>query len=107
MTCLDTTFLIDWLRGSERAKGKYVELKDHPENGRQQLSICVVGVYELQNGAKMSKNAPRDLKLVNDLISELLILEIDASVAGIASEICLDLSSRGKMIGEFDVLIAA
>jgi len=107
MACLDTTFLIDWLRGSERAKRKYDELKDHPDGGPKQLSISVIGAYELQKGAKLSKNVPRDVKLVHDLVSELAILEIDASVAFIASELYSDLSNKGKMIGEFDILIAA
>jgi len=99
--------LIDWLRGSERAKRKYDELRENPVDGSPQLSISVIGTYELQKGAKLSKNASRDLKLVHDLVSELATLELDTSVVDIASELYSELSGKGKMIGEFDILIAA
>jgi tRNA(fMet)-specific endonuclease VapC len=99
--------LIDWLRGSERAKRKYDELRENPVDESPQLSISVIGAYELQKGAKLSKNAPRDLKLVHDLISELATLELDSSVVDVASELYSELSGKGKRIGEFDILIAA
>ncbi|MGI0079420.1 MAG: hypothetical protein ACRECH_07330 [Nitrososphaerales archaeon] len=56
MTCLDTTFFIDWLRGSERARKKYEELRGNAVEGQQQLSTSIITTYELEKGAKLSKN---------------------------------------------------
>lgn len=106
MACLDTTFLIDWLRGSERAKKKYEELRIDALKG-EQLSTSIITAYELEKGAKLSDNSAKDLKLVRDLLSELAILEIDLTVVDLSSELYSDLSKKGKLIGEFDILIAA
>ncbi len=106
MPCLDTTFLIDWLRGSEQAKKKYEELRDDLADG-QQLSASIITAYELEKGAKLSKNSRKDLRLVRDLLSELLILEFDMRAVDLSSELYSDLSRKGELIGEFDILIAA
>jgi tRNA(fMet)-specific endonuclease VapC len=106
LVCLDTTFLIDWLRGSERARKKYDELRSHAEESSQ-LATSIITVYELHKGANLSKNPIRDLKIVHDLLSELVILELDMSAVDLSSEIYSDLSRSGKLVGEFDILIAA
>jgi predicted nucleic acid-binding protein len=107
LVCLDTTFLIDWLRGSERAGKKYEELRSDVVEGRQQLSASMITVYELGKGARLSKNPARDLKIVRNLLSELVVLELDASTVDLSSELYSDLSRSGKLIGEFDIMIAA
>lgn len=70
------------------------------------LATSIVTVYELEKGARLSKN-PETLKLVRDLLSELVILDLDNSSVDIATQIYSDLSVRGKLIGEFDILIAS
>ncbi len=106
MACLDTTFLIDWLRGSERARKKYQELRGDAEEG-QQLSASIITAYELEKGAKLSKNHAKNLELVRDLLSELMILELNLPTVDLSSELYSHLSRKGKLIGEFDILIAA
>ncbi len=73
----------------------------------QQLSTSIITAYELEKGAKLSKNSGKDLSLVRDLLSELLILELDMRTVDLSSELYSDLSRNGKLIGEFDILIAA
>ena len=107
MVCLDTTFLIDWLRGSERAKRKYTELLEASTDGLRQLSTSIISVYELEKGARLSKNPTKDLKVVRDLLSELVILELDMPSVNLSSELYSELSSKGKLVGEFDIFIAA
>ncbi|MGI0079419.1 MAG: PIN domain-containing protein [Nitrososphaerales archaeon] len=45
------------------------------------------------------------MSLVRDLLSELLILELDMPTLDLSSELYSDLSRNGKLIGEFDILI--
>jgi tRNA(fMet)-specific endonuclease VapC len=104
LACLDTTFLIDWLRGSERARNKYEKLRAEE---LEQLSVSIITAYELEKGARLSKNPARDLKLVRDLLSELITLELNLPAVNLASELYSELSGKGKLIGEIDVLTAA
>jgi tRNA(fMet)-specific endonuclease VapC len=106
MPCLDTTFLVDWLRGNESAKRKYDSLRTD-EMKDQELSASIITAYELEKGAKLSKNPATDLKLVRDFVSELRILDFDQECVDLSSEIYSELSKKGKLVGEFDILIAA
>ena len=103
MVCLDTGFLIDWLRGNERAKRKHIEILE----GREQLTTSIITAYELEKGASFSNNPAKDLNVVHDLLSELLILELNMPSVDLASKLYSDLSAKGKLVGEFDILIAA
>ncbi len=110
MTCLDTTFLIELLRGSERARRKYEELLQiSSERNEQEAQLCttIINAYELAKGAMLTKDPARNLQLVHDLLSELLILELDLPSVNLASELYSSLSSKGNLIGEFDILIAS
>jgi len=103
LVCLDTGFLIDWLRGNERAKRKHIEILE----GREQLTTSIITAYELEKGASFSNNPAKDLNVVHDLLSELLILELNMPSVDLASKLYSDLSAKGKLVGEFDILIAA
>ena len=98
---------MDWLRGSERAKRKYRELLDATSEGRGQLSASIISAYELEKGARLSKSPTKDLEIVRDLLSELVILELNMPSVDLSSELYSDLTAKGKLIGEFDILIAA
>lgn len=103
---MDTTFLVDFLRGSESARTKYCLLRD--EVGRRgQLATSIITAYELEKGAKLSSNSNKDLGLVKALLTELRILIYDEKCVDLSSQIYSDLSKRGKLIGEFDILIAS
>ena len=103
--CLDTTFLIDWLRGREAARRKYYEFRNNRDEP-EKLTASLITAYELEKGARLSRNL-NDLPIVRSLLAELDILELDKSSVNVASQIYSDLSRRGKLIGEFDILIAA
>jgi tRNA(fMet)-specific endonuclease VapC len=108
MACFDATFLVDFVRGSERAKKKYEELRnDALLTEDKKLSTSIISVYELEKGAKISDNPAKDLQLVHNLLSELTILEFDLSAVNVSSDLYSELSKKGKLIGEFDILIAA
>lgn len=83
----------------------YERLRAKSEDGR--LTVSVISLYELEKGARLSRNPGKDLALVRALISELEILELDAKAADISSELYSSLGKKGKLIGEFDIMIAA
>ncbi|MCL5066945.1 MAG: type II toxin-antitoxin system VapC family toxin [Thaumarchaeota archaeon] len=105
MTCLDSSFLIELLRGSEPARRKYQELKSNIGNDR--LCITTINAYELLKGAKLTSNPGVNLQLVRDLLGALNILQLDAESVEAASELYSKLRNKGKLIGEFDILIAS
>jgi len=111
MTCFDTTFLVELLRGSQPARIKYNELRQLREKGElgkdDQFCTTIINAYELAKGAMLTRDPARNLKLVHELLSELVILELDLQSVDLSSELYSKLSDTGKLIGEFDVLIAA
>jgi len=80
---------------------------DATSEGRGQLSTSIISAYELEKGARLSKSPTKDLRIVRDLLSELVILELDMPSVDLSSELYSDLSTKGKLVGEFDILIAA
>ncbi len=110
MTCLDSTFLIELLRGSEPARIKYGKLRSNSGTEKvraEPLCTTIVNAYELAKGAMLTKNPEENLKLVHELLSELVILELDLESVDLASKLYSELSARGKLLGEFDILIAS
>lgn len=74
------------------------------EHGR--LTISVITMYEIQRGLK-AKNATKQLTAFDALCKSSTILPVDDMVADRASTIYSDLASRGELIGDADMLIAA
>ena len=106
MTCLDTSFLIELFHGSDNAKLKYEKLQNHMEQ-QDRLCTTIVNYYELTKSAVLTKDPERNLQLVHELLSELTILQLDPVSVDTASELYSSLAKKGRMIGEFDILIAA
>lgn len=96
MIVLDTSFIIDYVRGLDETKdlirGKYVV-------------TTVISYHEIMTGVKMSK-AKREEKVFRNFFSEIKILNFDLKSADISSEIASKLSAIGKSINVMDVLIA-
>ena len=110
MTCLDSTFLIDLLRGNEPARIKYGELRSNSElekDRAEPLCTTIVNAYELAKGAMLTKDPEKNLKLVHELLSELVILELDLESVDVASKLYSELCGKGKLVVEFDTLIAS
>ncbi len=97
MVVLDTSIVIDLLKG--RAKAAEII---RPYEGKEKIAITVLSRYELLRCAKK----PDRFKILGFLDSvkvySLGELEFDRAV-----DIFKELSSRGNIINEFDILIAA
>jgi len=98
---LDSTFLIDILRGKPQAISFLQEKQSTP------LFTSEVNVFELVEGAYASEEKIQvRLEKVFGLLSRMTVLPLDRKAALKAGELCSRLSREGKTIGEIDCLIA-
>ncbi len=102
LVCLDTNLLLTLLRGDDSA-AKAVE--DYEEAGKP-LRMTAVTEYELVKGAYLSSKKEENLQRLRRLFDGTEILRPTDEACGEAAFIYSHLESRGKMINEFDVLIA-
>ena len=98
--CLETTFLIDFLRGKESAINKYKEIKG------EKLETTSIVAWEVLRGPKLV-NRVKEYKEAVRLLNRLRVIPFTFTSARIASEIEQDLRKEGMEINPLDVLIAA
>ncbi len=101
---LDTTFLIDLLRGKDPAA--YARLQKLERN-QEIKGIAAVSVMELWKGAVQSNRPEQEKQKVDDLLSSLYPYHFDEQEAKRAGEIDAELLQKGEMIQVEDVIIAA
>jgi tRNA(fMet)-specific endonuclease VapC len=100
---LDTDILIALLKGETDANKAVQRLG---ENG-DQVATTIITAYELLRGAYISSKPERNLTEVQQLLSNIAVLDLTLQACEEASKIYRDLRKTGRLIGEFDVLIAA
>ncbi|MFI5449680.1 MAG: type II toxin-antitoxin system VapC family toxin [Candidatus Bathyarchaeia archaeon] len=103
MATLDTDILVALLKGAPEAIEQVRALQD----GGKRISTTMITAYELLKGAYISSRPDENLAKVRDSISNLQVLELSFGVAEEASKIYKELRDKGRLIGEFDILIAA
>ena len=94
MHCLDTSALIELLRGSKKG-GKVKELLE------DSLSTTALSVHELLIGV-----GDNEAEIVEDFLKGFEILSYDVGGASKSAAIEMSLSRQGKKINVIDVLIA-
>lgn len=99
--CLDSTFLIDLLRGDEAAAAKMREIEALGEG----VSLPAPCLAEILLGAHFKGGDL--LRDTLDVVARLDVLEVDAAVAGEAGRLGADLLRRGQALPTTDLLIAA
>lgn len=102
MAALDTDILVSLLKGAPDAVEKIAALQERGDR----ICTTIVTAYELLKGAYVSSTAVENLAKVRETISSLRVLELSLGAAEEASRIYKELRDGGKLIGEFDVLIA-
>ena len=103
MTIIDTNVMVALLKGSSEAVEKMRELID--KNGH--VAITIITVYELLKGAYLSSKRQENLMDVRQAISNIQVLDLSPDACEEASNIYCELEKSGKLISEFDILIAA
>lgn len=101
MRCLDSTFLIDLLKGDAPATAKMKEIEALGEP----VSLAAPSLTELLLGAHFKGGAL--LRDTLDLVARVDVLEVDARVAAEAGRLGADLLRRGQGLPTTDLLIAA
>ena len=103
MVCLDTDILIGLLRGDKAA----VRMVEKLERIKKPLKTTIITGYELLKGASISSKPEENLQRSRHLLSGLDIIPFDEGACEEPSRIYGELKLSGKMIGEFDILIAS
>ena len=103
MPVLDTSFIVDLLRGKKEALQKLneMEAKEIP------LSTTEINVLELYRGAYLSRKTHQNLEEIKALLECFQVLEFEESAYEVFASLSANLLSKGRSIGAFDELIAA
>src|SRR3989338_2736843 len=101
MACLDTSFLIDLLKGVEKVEILYKDLM-LTEN---RLCIATPSITEIWSGA-CSANTPKEKEKILALLQGLEILNLNFDSAKEAGEIEAQLRKKGRIIDTEDCMIA-
>ena len=102
MSCLETTFLIDLLRGNKEV----MMLKDELERTEKDLAIATPSIMEIWAGTFLAKMPAQEQEQVNILLQSLTILSLDEAAAKEAGEIEAELRQRGSPVQPEDIMIA-
>jgi predicted nucleic acid-binding protein len=100
MACLETTFLIDLLRGKREVK----ELKDHLD--KDTLAVAAPSLMELWSGACIAQQSAAEKEKILDLFQSLDVLTLDEKSAREAGEIEAELLRKGLPIETEDMMSA-
>ena len=100
---LDTTFLIDLLRGEdEKVKWKSEELDEKFSI----KAISSITMMELWRGALQSINQEKEKKKIQELLHSLLNYSFSEEEAKKSAEIEVELIKSGKLVDIEDIMIA-
>ena len=103
MVCLDTSFLVDLVRGSPAAEKKLQYYLDRNEP----LTTTAISAAELYEGAYSIRGGKGDLDEVRSTLEHLELLELSLQVCERYGKLTNGLSSRGLPIGDLDIIIAS
>ncbi len=98
MKLLDTTFLIDLLRGKKETSALI--------HGDEPLLTTQINMYEVIRGFFMNKTVPSKIPRVLELFENIRVLPLDDNSIIKSAEISSDLISFGQEVHDTDCLIA-
>ena len=100
---LDTDILVALLKGEPDA----IQTIRALEEKNDRIATTAVTAYELLKGAYISSKPKENIEKVQEIISNVQVLDLSLKACEEASKIYRDLRKAGSLIGEFDVLITA
>ncbi len=103
MVCLDTSFIIDVLRGNEVVK----KLKDSIDIANEAISVAAPTIMELVKGAYLSNKPDLEKQKILNFLSSLIALNLNKESAILAGEIEANLTQQGEIIELEDIMISA
>ncbi len=103
MVCLDTTFIIDLLKGRKEA----VDFLERRESLGEEIYLNSINVMELIKGAYLHTNSDKEEIEIRGLISSFVQLDFDMECAVLAGKIEAGLISIGETLEPEDLMIGA
>ena len=103
MVCLETSFIIDVIRGEEQVS----EIEKQLDKGSEAITVAAPTVMELVKGAELSNKPKSEKEKVHNFLSSLIILNLDKESAMLAGEIEAELRKKGEIIQIEDIMIGA
>ncbi len=98
---LDTDTCVFWLRGRPAVQTRLAAADPDA------LHISVITLAELRYGADCSAQPAANHQAIDDFLSGLTVLTVDADTARTFGEIKTQLRRQGNLIEDFDLLLAA
>lgn len=98
--CLDSTWIYDFLRGKQNAIAELEAVKSS-----HSLATTSINAYEVIYGL-LRKNEANKLAAVMRLLKLVRMMDFDINAAEKAAQIGTALEKKGKMINEFDNMVA-
>ncbi|MHA1632419.1 MAG: type II toxin-antitoxin system VapC family toxin [Candidatus Freyarchaeota archaeon] len=99
---MDTNFLIALLRGNKEA----VEKAKEYDSAEAEVSTTAINAFEVYFGAFRSREAEKNVKQADSLLSSIKILKLNLEASRKAGEILSELMHKGTPIDLRDALIA-
>ena len=103
MPVLDTSFLVDLIRGEEEALDALARI----EEKYRDLFTTVVNLLELFRGAYLSEKREENISKVMEIVGNLEAIAITWNTYPIYGTLSAALKEKGIAANEFDVVIAA
>lgn len=101
MICLDTTFIIDFLRGDKDTIAKAGEL------GQRQKCTTAINISEVLNGILLAKTGGAEqLEAFGEFLASIEVFGFDVEASLRASQIYSELTKKGEKVNELDCQIA-
>ncbi len=98
---LDTDTCVFWLRGRAAVQAQVAVV------GPEEISISVIALAELRYGADCSAQPETNHRAIDDFVSGVTVLGVDAEIARLFGVIKAQLRRQGNLIEDFDLLLAA
>ena len=99
---LDTTFLVDVLRGDESVADRLARLD---EEGT--AFVSAITIMELAEGIRRADASDSEREAVEGMLEDVTELPFDRDCGLLAGQLNADLANAGEPIDETDVMIAA
>lgn len=103
MVCLETTFIIDVLRG----ENSVIPLEEKISKSEEIVTVASPTIMEIIAGALQSSRPEEEKQKVINCISTLKTLDFGSTEAHVAGQILANLIKKGEMIEITDVMIGA
>ena len=103
MVFLDSSFIVDYLRGNKDALKVY----DKFEEANQELFISTVSIMEVVSGAYRSQKTNDEIEKIKKLLSNIGLYDFTEECAFEAGKVEAELAKKGNIIDTEDIMIAS